>query len=137
VVRRIRPLASVRAGVAACLAGFVLLGRIGSVAGLYAAATCLAATSATVVTGLNALSSLEAGAGERGGKLGNLRRWGQLGRGLGPLLFTSVYWWAGREVAYGMGALAMAGVGLLVTFGLRAPPGSDGARRTTKGEKET
>lgn len=124
VTRRLPPLLSVRIGVVSCLIAFVLLGRTNTVGALYAAATCLAATSATVVTGLNALSSFEANEGERGGKLGNLRSWGQLGRGLGPVLFTSVYWWAGREVAYGMGATGIAAVSLLVLFGLKSPPGS-------------
>ncbi|GAB1312209.1 Major facilitator superfamily (MFS) profile domain-containing protein [Madurella fahalii] len=124
VTRRLPPLLSVRIGVLACLAAFALLARISTVSGLYLAATCLATTSATVVTGLNALSSFEASEGERGGKLGMLRSWGQLGRGLGPVLFTSVYWWAGREVAYGLGALGIAGVSTLVLFGLKTPPAS-------------
>ncbi|KAK2048741.1 major facilitator superfamily transporter [Colletotrichum somersetense] len=124
VTRRLPPLLSVRVGVVACLMSFVLLGRITTTSGLYAAATCLAITSATVVTGLNALSSFEAAEGERGGKLGILRSWGQLGRGLGPILFTSVYWWAGREVAYTMGATGMAVVAAVVFAGLKSPPAS-------------
>ncbi|KAK4133324.1 MFS general substrate transporter [Trichocladium antarcticum] len=124
VTRRLPPLLSVRIGVLSCLVAFVLLARISTVSGLYLAATGLATTSATVVTGLNALSSFEAGERERGGKLGTLRSWGQLGRGLGPVLFTSVYWWAGREAAYAMGALGLVGVSSLVLFGLKTPPGS-------------
>ncbi|WDK17970.1 major facilitator superfamily transporter [Colletotrichum graminicola] len=124
VTRRLPPLLSVRVGVVACLMSFVLLGRITTTSGLYAAATCLAITSATVVTGLNALSSFEAAEGERGGKLGILRSWGQLGRGLGPILFTSVYWWAGREVAYTMGATGMGVVAAVVFAGLKSPPAS-------------
>jgi len=124
VTRRFPPLLSVRVGVVACLISFVLLARLQSVSMLYVAATCLAMTSATVVTGLNALSSFEAGEGERGGKLGLMRSWGQLGRGLGPVLFTSVYWWAGREVAYGMGSVGITVVALAVFAGLKNPPGS-------------
>lgn len=124
VTRRLPPLSSVRVGVSACLAAFILLGSVSTSGGLYLAATFLAITSATVVTGLNALSSFEANEGERGGKLGILRSWGQIGRGLGPVLFTSVYWWAGREVAYRIGALGIAGVCLFVFFGLKTPPGS-------------
>ncbi|KAI0010438.1 MFS general substrate transporter [Xylariaceae sp. FL0662B] len=124
VTRRLPPLLTVQTGVSACLLAFVVLGRTNTVGSLYFAATCLAVTSATVVSGLNALSSFEANEGERGGKLGILRSWGQLGRGLGPILFTSVYWWAGREVAYGMGALGILGVTLLVFAGLKSPPGS-------------
>lgn len=121
VTRRLPALVSVRTGVLACLASFILLGRVSSVGGLYAAATCLAVTSATVVTGLNTLSSFEAAEDERGGKLGILRSWGQLGRGLGPVLFTSVYWWAGRERAYAMGSVGIAVVTAAVFLGLRTP----------------
>jgi MFS family permease len=114
---------SVRVGTVACLASFILLGQVNTVGGLYLAATCLAVTSATVVTGLNALSSFEAHEDERGNKLGMLRSWGQLGRGLGPILFTSVYWWAGREVAYTMGATGIAVVAAAVFGGLKTPKG--------------
>ncbi|KAF5664855.1 tetracycline resistance protein [Fusarium heterosporum] len=123
VTRRLPPLMSVRIGTIACLASFILLGQVNTVGGLYLAATCLAVTSATVVTGLNALSSFEAHEDERGNKLGMLRSWGQLGRGLGPILFTSVYWWAGREVAYTMGATGIAVVAAAVFGGLKSPKG--------------
>ncbi|KAL1889389.1 hypothetical protein Cpir12675_005811 [Ceratocystis pirilliformis] len=121
VTRRMSPLRCVRIGVVACLAAFMILSRVSTVSGLYAAATCLAITSATVVTGLNALTSFEAHATERGGKLGNMRSWGQLGRGLGPVLFTSVYWWAGRDVAYMMGTMGLLVVLSGVFVGLKSP----------------
>ncbi|KAG6038751.1 hypothetical protein E4U41_003750 [Claviceps citrina] len=129
VTRRLPPLLSVRIGVISCLAAFYLLGRVNTIGGLYAAATCLAMTSATVVTGLNALSSFEAREHERGAKLGNLRSWGQLGRGLGPILFTSMYWWAGRESAYNAGATGIAVVSAAVMMGLKTPAGSGKAAR--------
>lgn len=125
VTRRLPPLLCVKIGVVACLGAFILLGQITSVGMLYVAATCLATTSATVVTGLNALSSFEAADSERGGKLGILRSWGQVGRGLGPILFTSVYWWAGRGVAYGIGAAGIAAVTAVVFGTIRSPPGSE------------
>ncbi|PHH74914.1 hypothetical protein CDD80_2750 [Ophiocordyceps camponoti-rufipedis] len=121
VTRRMPPLTSIRVGVVACLASFVLLGRINTVGGLYAAATCLATTSATVVTGLNALSSFDASEDERGSKLGILRSWGQLGRGLGPVFFTSIYWWAGRESAYNVGATGIVMVAAAAFMGLKMP----------------
>ncbi|MCJ1445616.1 MAG: hypothetical protein MMC23_006121 [Stictis urceolatum] len=124
VVRRLHPLRVVQMGVAACAMSLFLLGRITTERGLYTAATLLAVTTATVVTGLNSLSSFEAEAGERGGKLGNHRSWGQVGRALGPLLFCTLYWWAGRETAYLIGGLGMVGVTTLVFTGLRAPPKS-------------
>ncbi|KAI0971918.1 major facilitator superfamily domain-containing protein [Xylaria arbuscula] len=124
VTRRLPPLLTVRIGVGACLLAFAILTRTNTVRSLYIAATCLATTSATVVSSLNALASFEASASERGGKLGILRSWGQLGRGLGPVLFTSVYWWAGRELAYTMGSVGLLLVSILVFAGLKAPPGS-------------
>lgn len=124
VTRRLPPLTSVRLGTTACLSAFVLLARLNTTGGLYAAATCLAITSATVVTGLNALSSFEANEDERGSKLGNLRSWGQLGRGLGPVLFTSIYWWAGREYAYTVGATGTAVVAAAAFVLLKTPKGS-------------
>ncbi|KND88051.1 Major facilitator superfamily domain-containing protein 10 [Tolypocladium ophioglossoides CBS 100239] len=127
VMRRLPPLLSVRIGVVSCLVSFILLARITSVGGLYAAATCLAITSATVVTGLNALTSFEASEDERGSKLGMLRSWGQLGRGLGPILFTSVYWWAGREVAYTMGSTGIVVVAAAAMMGLKSPRGPEKA----------
>ena len=82
--RRLHPLRVVQLGVVACAASFFLLGRLTTEAGLYGAASLLAVTTATVVTGLNSLSSFEAAESERGGKLGNHRSWGRL-------QFASVY----------------------------------------------
>ena len=76
MTRRMHPLRVVQTGVLSCTLGFFLLARIETQRGLYAAAALLAVTSATVVTGLNSLSSFEAGAGERGNKLGNHRSFG-------------------------------------------------------------
>ena len=78
VTRRMHPLRVVQTGVFACAVSFFLLGRIETERGLYVAATLLAVTTATVVTGLNSLSSFEAKEDERGGKLGNHRSWGKL-----------------------------------------------------------
>ena len=128
LTRRLPPLLSVRIGVVSCLLALLLLARINTVRGLYVAATLLAVTTATVVMGLNALSSFEAGEDERGGKLGNLRSWGQVGRGVGPLLFTSVYWWAGREVAYTIGGMGVLAVSMVVFFGLQTPKGTEGMK---------
>ena len=137
VTRRLPPLLSVRIGMVSCLLALFLLARIDTVRGLYAATTLLAVTTATVVTGLNALSSFEAGEDERGGKLGNLRSWGQLGRGVGPLLFTSVYWWAGREVAYTIGGMGVLAVSMIAFFGLKTPIGLESKKiKDTKIEVE-
>ncbi|MCJ1407860.1 hypothetical protein MMC19_001931 [Ptychographa xylographoides] len=111
VTRRLHPLRVVQIGVLACAMSFFFLGRLTTEAGLYGAATLLAVTTATVVTGLNSLSSFEAGES-------------QAGRSLGPLLFCTLYWWAGRDIAYKVGGVGMLGVCALVFGGLKAPPGS-------------
>lgn len=77
VTRRMDPLKAVQLGVVSCAASFFMLNRVQTEKSLYIAATLLAITSATVVTGLKSLSSFEAGANERGGKLGNHRSWGE------------------------------------------------------------
>ncbi|RDW69141.1 putative tetracycline transporter [Aspergillus mulundensis] len=127
VVRRLPPLLVVRIGVVSATISFFLLSRVTSLAGLYTAASFLAVTSATVVTGLNALGSLEAKEEERGVVLGRLRSWGQVGRAAGPVLFCSLFWWVGREVAYLTGSVVMAGVCVGVFLGLRAPAVSPSA----------
>ncbi|KAK0663849.1 Major facilitator superfamily domain-containing protein 10 [Lasiodiplodia hormozganensis] len=132
VTRRLHPLRVVQTGVLSCAVGFFLLGRLNTEKQLYAAAACLAVTSATVVTGLNSLSSFEASQGERGGKLGNHRSWGQIGRSLGPLIFCSLYWWAGREFAYAVGGAGMVGVCGVVFGALKMPPGTE-VKRKSKG----
>ncbi|KAL9066702.1 MAG: hypothetical protein Q9161_007384 [Pseudevernia consocians] len=124
VTRRLHPLRVVQLGVVACAASFFILGRLTTEAELWGAATLLAVTTATVVTGLNSLSSFEAAEGERGGKLGNHRSWGQIGRSCGPLLFCTLYWWAGRDVAYAVGGAGMLGVCAIVFGALKAPPKS-------------
>ncbi|KAL3483895.1 MFS general substrate transporter [Aspergillus germanicus] len=121
IVRRLPPLLTVRIGVIAATLSFFLLSRVTSLAGLYTAASLLAVTSATVVTGLNSLGSLEASEEERGVVLGRLRSWGQVGRAAGPILFCSLFWWAGREVAYLVGSMVMGLVCVGVFGWLRSP----------------
>lgn len=137
VVRRTHPLRVVQIGVLSCLVAFVLLARIQTQTGLYAAASLLAVTSATVVTGLNSLSSFEAASNERGGKLGAHRSFGQAGRSLGPLIFCTLYWWAGRETAYATGAAGMLMVTALVFGTLRIPPGTESVGKKKRAEKSS
>ncbi|KAL9619889.1 MAG: hypothetical protein Q9160_005536 [Pyrenula sp. 1 TL-2023] len=134
IIRRLPPLLTIRLGVLACILAFFILAAIpqGATGTMYLAAGCLAVTSATVVTGLNALGSLtrEARGGRRGEVLGALRSWGQLGRAMGPVVFCSLFWWAGREVAYVVGGMWMVGVAGLVFGVLREP-------RIESGEKKS
>lgn len=121
LVRRLPPLVTVRAGVIACALSFFFLARVSTPSGLYAAGGLLAVTSATVVTGLNSLGSFEARDADRGAVMGRLRGWGQAGRATGPILFCTLFWWAGRETAYTVGGVAMCVVAVGV-FGLLKSP---------------
>lgn len=78
-----------------------------STAVLYSAATFLSYTSATVVSCLTAAAAgcTTEGAGgdprlQRGRALGGYRSKGQLGRAIGPILASSVYWVMGPKVCY-------------------------------------
>jgi MFS family permease len=121
LVRRLPPLLTLRAGVVACAISFFCLAHVTSPSGLYAAGALLAVTTATVVTGLNSLGSFEAQDADRGAVMGRLRGWGQAGRATGPILFCSLFWWAGREVAYTAGGIAMCVVAVLAFGLLRSP----------------
>ncbi|KAJ5169055.1 Major facilitator superfamily domain-containing protein 10 [Penicillium canariense] len=123
VVRRLPPLVTVRVGVIACALSFFCLAHVSSPSGLYAAGGLLAVTSATVVTGLNSLGSFEAREAERGAVMGRLRGWGQAGRAAGPILFCTLFWWAGRGTAYTVGGLAMSVVAVSVFGLLKSPSG--------------
>ncbi|KAJ5794410.1 hypothetical protein N7457_001009 [Penicillium paradoxum] len=121
LVRRLPPLMSLRAGVVACAISFFCLAHVSSPMGLYAAGALLAVTTATVVTSLNSLGSFEARDADRGAVMGRLRGWGQAGRATGPILFCSLFWWAGRETAYTAGGFAMCVVAV-VAFGFLKSP---------------
>ena len=121
IVRRLPPLLMVRAGIMACALSFFSLAHISSLVGLYAVGGFLAVTTATVVTGLNGLCSLEAGDTDRGVVMGRLRGWGQAGRAAGPIVFCTLFWWAGRQVAYTMGGLAMCVVAFSTFILLESP----------------
>ncbi|KAJ9116911.1 hypothetical protein QFC22_004568 [Naganishia vaughanmartiniae] len=88
---------------------------------LYAIASCLAYTSATCVTGMMAAAAAccdeddaqttVKGRGSdalpRGRALGGFRSRGQLGRAIGPLWATALYWTRGPTVAYAVAAAAL------------------------------
>lgn len=121
IVRRLPPLTTIKIGVLACTASFFMLARVNTVSGLYCAGALLAITSATVVTGLKSLGSFEARDKDRGLVMGRLRGWGQAGRATGPIVFCSLFWWAGREIAYDVGGGLMVFVTGAVFVLLRNP----------------
>ncbi|CAG8749017.1 3260_t:CDS:2 [Dentiscutata erythropus] len=112
---------------------------------LYVGATFLAITSATVVTCLNSIASMQCDDYDgdeqnkesvsaknneqslinnsdnsekltriaKGQALGMYRSFGQLGRAAGPIMACGLYWMAGSEKCYGLGAFSM-----LIIFGI-------------------
>lgn len=121
VVRRLPPLVTMRAGIVACAVSFFCLAHVSTPKGLYAAGGLLAVTTATVVTSLNSLGSFEARDADRGAVMGRLRGWGQAGRAAGPILFCTLFWWAGREAAYTVGGVAMCVVAVGAFGFLKSP----------------
>ncbi|KAH7053567.1 major facilitator superfamily domain-containing protein [Linnemannia elongata] len=108
--------------------------------GLYAGATGLAVTSATVVNCLTSLASLVCDMGSndalptptstststtatttttkkqtigKGLALGRFRSWGQLGRAAGPIAACSLYWRVGPLVCYGAASAAVFAIAFL------------------------
>ncbi|KAG9052833.1 hypothetical protein FS842_009169 [Serendipita sp. 407] len=111
-----------RRGVISCAIGFLLLSSLPHLDALWAprvvylAAGFLAFTSATVVSSLTALVSLqceenvsnwESSALSKGKALGQFRSSGQLGRAIGPLLACASYWTFGPAVTYSTAAVSM------------------------------
>ncbi|KAK3836386.1 MAG: major facilitator superfamily domain-containing protein [Linnemannia elongata] len=105
--------------------------------GLYAGATGLAVTSATVVNCLTSLASLVCDMGSndslptptstssttttkkqpigKGLALGRFRSWGQLGRAAGPIAACSLYWRVGPLVCYGAASAAVFAIAFLAS----------------------
>ncbi|GAA5820918.1 hypothetical protein JCM11251_001875 [Rhodosporidiobolus azoricus] len=110
------------------LAGLPHLASTGKEAGakwaLWSAAAGLAFVSATVVNSLNALASFETDPElsstttnaptdprlEKGAAIGRFRSRGQLGRALGPLVTTALYFTVSPTWAYGVCGVGMLGV---------------------------
>ncbi|RUP49824.1 major facilitator superfamily domain-containing protein [Jimgerdemannia flammicorona] len=143
-------------GVVACATGLAIIALMvaigGGISWLYAGATCLAVTSATVVNCLTSLASMQCdaeeeqegakqGGGEtetdprllRGRALGRFRGMGQLGRSLGPVVSCSFYWFAGPAWCYGVGALGMVVVAVGVIGWV--PSSQSGGEEAEKGIK--
>jgi predicted MFS family arabinose efflux permease len=94
-------------GIMSCSVGLFIVSMAHTKIVLYVGAAFLAFTSGTVVTSLTTLASQTDGK-SRGEVLGNFRSLGQLGRSLGPLVASTVYWIYGSHIAYATAALSLA-----------------------------
>lgn len=104
---------------------------------LYAGVTCLAFTSGTVVNCLTSLASLQCHEDSnrqdplsKGRALGEFRSYGQLGRALGPITASAVYWLFGPRPCYSFSALLMIGMTWMTV--LSAPSRKKLIKKTVK-----
>eukprot|EP00835_Amoeboradix_gromovi_P007098 NODE_1059_length_1622_cov_0.196323.p1 type:complete len:417 gc:universal NODE_1059_length_1622_cov_0.196323:1463-213(-) len=84
-------------GICSSAIGYLIIGIANTTQQLYVGAVFLAFTSATVVT---CLTSLASKFDKSGHSLGLFRRYGQLGRAIGPILACSSYWFFGAKRVY-------------------------------------
>lgn len=144
-----------QSGIQACMLSLIALAVLprvhkgGAVAPalLWTAAAGLAFVSATVVNSLNALASLETDEQpassssasstedriDKGAALGAFRSQGQLGRAIGPLVTTAIYWTVSPSMAYLVCAFGTVGVasamGRIVQEDRRAEEASEVAKK--------
>ncbi|PVG03527.1 MFS general substrate transporter [Serendipita vermifera] len=129
-MRKVGEGAIARRGVISCAISFILLSLLPHLKGpwasldIYAASAFLAFTSASVVSSLTALASLQCDDESskesnsplaKGKALGQFRSSGQLGRAIGPLLACASYWTFGPALTYSTAAVSM----IALSFAMR------------------
>ncbi|KAJ3396787.1 hypothetical protein HDU92_001891 [Lobulomyces angularis] len=87
---------------------------------LFVGASFLAFTSGTVVSSLTALASFESKSSQ-GKNLGKFRAFGQLGRSVGPIFSSSIYWVYGGVYCYSIGSVFMLFVTVLMIYLIPSP----------------
>lgn len=107
-------------GLVAIIPGLLLIGYSSQIWLLYFGLFFLAVGSAMVIPCLTSLVSLYSPAQEQGRALGQFRGLGSLGRVLGPIGASLIYWRFGASVSYGIGAVAVL-LPLLMVKGLPTP----------------
>lgn len=90
---------------------FAVVGFAQSKTVLYVGITLYALSTSVVVPCLSTVVSKYGTSSQKGIIMGVYRSLGALGRGLGPVAASCLYWWAGPEVCYSVG-----GLGLVVPY---------------------
>jgi len=90
---------------------FAVVGFAQSKTVLYVGITLYALSTSVVVPCLSTVVSKYGNSSQKGIIMGVYRSLGALGRGLGPVAASCLYWWAGPEVCYSVG-----GLGLVVPY---------------------
>jgi len=113
-VRRIKPgkeKAMAMYGLLLIVPSFAVVGFAQSKTVLYLGITLYALSTSVVVPCLSTVVSNYGQPSQKGIVMGVYRSLGALGRGLGPVAASCLYWWAGPEVCYSIG-----GLGLVVPY---------------------
>ncbi|MBN3281055.1 MFS10 protein, partial [Polyodon spathula] len=101
--RRIKPgshIKTVKRAIILLIPAFVLVGLAWNVTMLYSGLLLYSFAAATVVPCLSTLVSAYGSASQKGTVMGILRSLGALARALGPIIASTVYWWAGAEICF-------------------------------------
>ncbi len=100
--------------------GLFIIGRAPTPGWLYGGLAFMAVGSGLVNPALSALVSLYAAAEKQGETMGVFRSLGSLGRAIGPILASFVFWWYGSSLSYAVGAVMLA-VPLFIALALPRP----------------
>ncbi|MGH0170318.1 UNVERIFIED_CONTAM: hypothetical protein FKN15_058839 [Acipenser sinensis] len=101
--RRIKPgsqIKTVKRAIILLIPAFILVGLAWNVTMLYSGLLLYSFAAATVVPCLSTLVSAYGSASQKGTVMGILRSLGALARALGPIIASTVYWWAGAEICF-------------------------------------
>ncbi len=100
--------------------GLLMVGLAHTPVVLYSGLAFMAVGSGFINPALSALVSLYAAAHNQGATMGVFRSLGSLGRAIGPLFASFLFWWYGATVSYAVGALILL-VPLAIAFSLPKP----------------
>jgi MFS family permease len=115
-------------GLACGIAGFLILGLAPRLRYFYVGLGVFAVSAALTSVFLPALVSLYSDAKSQGRHIGSARAAQALGRAIGPLFFSLIYFWAGAKISYAAGAAALL---IPVWLALRLPaPNKNSAENT-------
>jgi MFS family permease len=107
-------------GLGCGMAGFLILALAGRLRYFYVGLAVFAVSSGLTSICLPALVSLYSDATKQGRHIGSARAAQALGRAIGPIFFSLIYFWAGARISYAVGALAL-GIPVWLALSLPTP----------------
>jgi MFS family permease len=94
-------------GLACGVGGFLILAIAGRLRYFYVGLAVFAVSAGLTSVCLPALVSLYSDPTKQGRHIGSARAAQALGRAIGPIFFSLIYFWAGSRISYAVGALAL------------------------------